>query len=102
LLIASSLSNVPFTIESPKGSAAYKNFFGDGGNTLDLAPKVQTPIIHKDDAEAKICAAVGIGPAVSLSLAHKDFPSVAMTIGARLDLPRVSICAELAHGKLIL
>ncbi|KAF2869770.1 hypothetical protein BDV95DRAFT_497226, partial [Massariosphaeria phaeospora] len=87
---------VPVKIDTPQGSAAWKNLFGGGGNTLDLAPNVQTPIISKKDAEAKICAAIAIGPAISLSLTH-DSPSVKLSIGARLDLPRVSLCAELAQ-----
>lgn len=94
------LRTVPFTIDSPKGSAAWKNFFGDSGSTLNLTPDVKAPILNKKDAEAKICTAVAIGPSASLSLVHKDFPSVDMSIGARLDLPRVSLCAALAQGNL--
>ncbi|RMZ88074.1 hypothetical protein DV736_g4689, partial [Chaetothyriales sp. CBS 134916] len=88
---------VPFTIDSPEGSAAWKNFFDGGGNTLDLKPVVKAPILNKEDAEGNICAAVAIGPSASLNLSHGSFPSVQMSIGARLDLPRVSICAALAQ-----
>jgi hypothetical protein len=94
------LRTVPFTVDTPQGSAAWKNFFGDGGSTLDLTSNVKTPIVNKEDAEAKICAAIAIGPSAALALTHSSFPSVDMSIGARLDLPRVSLCTALAQGNL--
>lgn len=92
-------STIPVTIDAPQGAAAWKDFVGDSGSTLDLTPHIGAPIGNKEDIEASICAAVSFGPAINLHITREDFPSVDILLGARIDLPRVEFCGSYAQGK---
>ncbi|PSN64494.1 hypothetical protein BS50DRAFT_590302 [Corynespora cassiicola Philippines] len=91
---------LPTTIDVPQGSAASKNFFSDDTTdtlTEAVVPKFQAPVINKEDAEARVCAFVAIGPAVSLGVEVESLSS-SLELEARIDLPRISLCASLAQN----
>jgi hypothetical protein len=54
------------------------------------------PIFDRNEAEAEVCGSIAFGPAFSLTVGYNDDTSISAR--ARLDLPRVELCANLTTG----
>jgi hypothetical protein len=90
----------PFTVDAPANKSVSKNFFYDDSGNYDLAQSMAIdfgkPIFDPNEVEAEVCGSVALGPALSLTAQWKDDMSISAM--ARLDLPRVELCANLTRG----
>jgi hypothetical protein len=90
----------PFTVDAPANKSVSKNFFDDDSGNYDLAQSMAIdfgkPIFDPNEVEAAVCGSVALGPALALKAQWKD--DISISAMARLDLPRVELCANLTRG----
>ncbi|KAF2194316.1 hypothetical protein K469DRAFT_689330 [Zopfia rhizophila CBS 207.26] len=101
-MLASVKVTLPVTLDAPQNSAAWRNLFGGGRNTLDFAPRVSTIVFNKMDVEAEVCAAVAFGPTLSLSLEHEDIPSMSMSLVTGSFEEAIKLTADFGVGLVLL
>jgi hypothetical protein len=94
---------LPCTVDTPKNKDVYKDFFDDDSGIYDLAQSMtydfKKPIFDPNEVVAEVCGSVAFGPALALAAQYKDDASLSAM--ARLDLPKVELCANLTRGILL-
>jgi len=80
-----------------KNRKAQKDFFNNGISSGDLTEFADLAVGTPDwDGIAGLCGSIALGPAVTLEARLSE--ETYISVSARLDLPRLTFCAELTQG----